>query len=470
MDGTHIKTALQSATDTKHVEIGEGAIRSVEDVFQASFGERSAVVVADDTTFDVAGEQVQSLLSDAGRSVVQPYVFGGTPTLYAGYENIVPLVESLQQHDAIPVAVGSGSLNDIAKRAAYECDRPYMVVGTAASMDGYTAFGSSIAKDGHKQTLTCPAPIAAIADLDILVAAPASMTSSGYGDLLGKVPAGADWIIADTLDVEKIDDHVWSLVQDPLRASIGRPAELRAGDRQAMDALIEGLIMSGLAMQAHRSSRPASGAEHQFSHLWEMEGLGRDDDPPLSHGFKVGVGSVAIAALYERLLQRDLSALDVQELRDRWPSRNEVEQSVRAAHTTPGLDVAAVEQTLGKYISADQLAERLALLHERWPQLRERLSHQLLPAAELREMLQAAGCPTHPSEIGLSRDAFKATYVRAQMIRKRYTVLDLLTETNLLNELVDELFAPGGFWAKDQASPILRDGRRGTTAFDHAGH
>jgi glycerol-1-phosphate dehydrogenase [NAD(P)+] len=62
-------------------------------------------------------------------------------------------------------------------------------------------------------------------------------------------------------------------------------------------------------------------------------------------------------------------------------------------------------------------------------------------------MLRAAGCPTGPAEIGLRRSAFKETYHRAQMIRRRYTVLDLATETGILGECVDELFAPGGFWA-----------------------
>jgi len=200
-------------------------------------------------------------------------------------------------------------------------------------------------------------------------------------------------------------------------------------------------------MQAHGSSRPASGAEHQFSHLWEMEGLGHDRRPPLSHGFKVGLGSIAIAALYERILERDLAVLDIEALRGVWPTLDEVEEAVAAAHTTPGLDEAAVEETLAKYIDADQLGQRLALLRERWPALRERLGEQLRPAARLRDMLRAAGCPTSPAEIGLRRSAFKETYRRAQMIRRRYTILDLAAETGLLGECVDALFAPGGFWA-----------------------
>jgi glycerol-1-phosphate dehydrogenase [NAD(P)+] len=200
-------------------------------------------------------------------------------------------------------------------------------------------------------------------------------------------------------------------------------------------------------MQAHASSRPASGAEHQFSHLWEMEGLGHDRRPPLSHGFKVGVGTVAIAALYERLLERDLAALDVDALARAWPGPDQAEAAVRAAHTTPGLAEAAVAETLAKHADPATLARRLAVLADRWPALRDRLRAQLLPAAEVRERLAAAGAPSHPSELGLRTEAFRDTYRRARMIRRRYTVLDLAAETGTLEELVGELFAPGGFFA-----------------------
>ena len=163
--------------------------------------------------------------------------------------------------------------------------------------------------------------------------------------------------------------------------------------------------------------------------------------PPLSHGFKVGVGSVAIAASTSGL-ERDLGALDVDGLRRAWPGPEAAEAAVRAAHTTPGLDEAAVAETMAKHADPETLGRRLELLADRWPGLRDRLQEQLIPAARLRELLAAAGCPTRPSELGLTASAFRATYERARMIRRRYTVLDLAAETGLLGELVDELFAP----------------------------
>jgi glycerol-1-phosphate dehydrogenase [NAD(P)+] len=436
-----IQAALADATDTEQVAIGPGAVGAVAEVFGRTFGERAAVVVADATTWRVAGDRVQRALAAAGRGTEAPYRFPPDTFVEATYGNVERLRAAFDTHHAVPVAVGSGSLNDLVKRAAHEAGRPYLSVATAASMDGYTAFGAAITRDGYKQTMTCPAPRAVVADLDLLAGAPADMTASGYGDLLGKVTAGADWLVADALGIEPVDPKVWELVQGPLREAIGRPGDLAAGDRGALERLVEGLVSSGLAMQAHASSRPASGAEHQFSHLWEMEGLGHDRRPPLSHGFKVGVGSVAIAALYERLLARDLAALDIEALRRSWPTREQAQAAVRAAHTTPGLDEAAVAETTAKWVDADALGRRLTLLADRWPALRDRLQEQLVPAERLRELLAAAGCPTRPSQLGLPASAFRHTYRRARMIRRRYTVLDLAFETGLLDQLVDELSA-----------------------------
>jgi glycerol-1-phosphate dehydrogenase [NAD(P)+] len=359
---------------------------------------------------------------------------------------VLELEEALCAHDAIPLAVGSGTINDLTKLAAHRCGRPYAVVATAASMDGYTSFGASITRDGYKQTMACPAPLAVVADVDILAEAPAAMTASGYADLLGKVTAGADWIVADALERERIHPHAWSLVQASLREWTAQPHLLQRRERTAVERLTEGLIFAGLAMQAARSSRAASGSEHQFSHLWEMQGLahaGRE----VSHGFKVGIGSIASAALYETLLRRDLACLDVERLCRAWPSREDIERDVRRSHPIPVMAENAVAQSLAKHPSPEELRQRLRLLEERWGGLRERLERQLLSAERLRELLRAAGSPTDPGEISLDLDRVRRSYALARQIRSRYTVLDLAAEAGCLEACVAELFAPGGFWA-----------------------
>lgn len=446
MDSQRLGAALQEASDTRRVSIGRGALAGVAGLFTQEFAGRSAIVVADETTYGVAGGEVQRRLGGAGCGPKEPFVFPSKPALHADFRHVLELEEALRAHDAIPLAVGSGTINDLTKVAAHRCGRPYAAVATAASMDGYTAFGAAITRDGYKQTMACPAPRAVVADVDILAEAPAAMTASGYADLLGKVTAGADWLVADALERERIHPQAWSLVQDSLRQWTAEPQLLPRRDRAAVERLTEGLIFAGLAMQAARSSRAASGSEHQFSHLWEMQGLehaGRE----VSHGFKVGIGSIASAALYEALMRRDLVSLDVEGLCRAWPSREAVERDVRRSHPIPVMAENAAAQSLAKHPSAEELRQRLRLLQERWGELRERLVRQLLPAERLRELLRAAGGPADPSEIGLDRDRVRRSYALARQIRSRYTVFDLAAETGRFDACVEELFAPGGFWA-----------------------
>lgn len=428
--------------------IGVGVLPRVAELFRENFGEQRAIIVADATTFSVAGHAVVEHLQQAGLTLEAPFIFPDPATLHADYERVTELRATLCQTPAIAVAVGSGTINDITKLASHECGKPYMVVATAASMDGYVAFGAAITLDGFKQTISCPAPQAMLADAAILAAAPTPMTASGYADLLGKVTAGADWILADAIGVEPIMAQAWNLVQPNLRKWIGRPAELQAGNLSAAEDLIEGLVMGGIAMQISQSSRPASGSEHQFSHLWEMEGLALNGTP-VSHGFKVGLGSLAIAALYEWLLKQDLKELDFGMRCAAWPTRAALEQEVRSAHPIPFLADKAVDMTLAKHLEPQDLAERLRQLQQQWPSLRERLQAQLLPAGQLRGLLRSAGCPTAPSEIGLTRAALKETFRRARQIRSRYTVLDVMWETGYLDTAVEALFAPGGFFGAE---------------------
>ncbi|SEE87034.1 sn-glycerol-1-phosphate dehydrogenase [Ruania alba] len=442
-----IDQALADATDTRAIAIGTDVLESTGAVYAELFGTRTAIVVADENTWAVAGAAVTSSLEAAGVPLVEPYVFPGVPTLYASYENVSTLREHLRPLDAIAVSIASGTLNDLTKLASGELEREYLNVATAASMDGYTAYGSSITKDGFKQTIFCPAPAGLVADQRILAAAPPRLTATGVGDLIEKVPAGADWIIADELGIEPIEQGVWDLVQGPLRASLSNPEGLRDGDTDAISGLTEGLIMSGLSMQAYQSSRPASGAGHQFSHLWEMEKLGMDDEPPLSHGMKVGLGTISLCALYEVVLRRDLAGVDVEAAVAAWPSWSEREAQIRATFPDDLVE-ATVAQSRAKHLEAEQLRERLALVQQKWPQIAERVREQLLPAAEIERILDVVGAVTHPAQIGVDAGRFRETYFRAQAIRSRYTLLDLLFETGLLTECVDELFADGGFWAE----------------------
>jgi glycerol-1-phosphate dehydrogenase [NAD(P)+] len=169
-----------------------------------------------------------------------------------------------------------------------------------------------------------------------------------------------------------------------------------------------------------------------------MRGLRTPQGEP-SHGFKVAVGTATMAALYERLLALDLDGRNVEAQVRAWPSWEVVAADVRRTHPDPRLAAQAVAESRAKYLTGDELRARLRRLRERWPALRERLRTQLLPAAEVRRLLRAAGCPVGPGEIGLAPGALPTSVLAARQIRRRYTALDLAAETGVLELLLVSL-------------------------------
>lgn len=444
--------ALASARETRDLVLGRGVLVETGAVFARHFPGRRAVIVTDARLWPVAAEAVAGGLAAAQVAGLPPFVFHD-PALYAEFGRVTELEAALRAHDAIPVAVGSGTINDLVKLAAHRAGREgYLCVATAASMDGYTAFGASITFEGAKQTFNCPAPRAVVADLDLIANAPPEMTAAGYADLLAKVPAGADWLLAEALGVEAVDARAWAIVQGGLRAALADPAGARRGAPGAIGPLIEGLMLGGFAMQWAQSSRPASGAEHQFSHLWDMEHHTHRGAAP-SHGFKVGVATHAVTRFYEALLACDLRALAVEDCVRQWAaSPLNDEAAIRARFAGTDFVETAVNEVRAKAIAPAALHEQLVRLRERWPDLQTSLRAQLLPAAEVKRRLEAVGAPSEPEHIGLSRARLRATFTRAAHIRRRFTVLDVALRTGLLEPLLDRLFGPGAVW--DTATPL----------------
>jgi glycerol-1-phosphate dehydrogenase [NAD(P)+] len=444
--------ALGSARETRALVIGRGVVRDTARVFQEQFPGRRAILVADPTTFRVAGQATAAALQTGGIAMAAPFIFTDQ-ALYAEFHFVEVLEAALRAHDAIPVAVGSGTINDLVKLTSHRLSRPYLCVATAASMDGYTAFGASITFEGAQQTFDCPAPRAVVADIDILGAAPSAMTASGYADLMAKITAGADWILADALGAEPIDSRAWAIVQGGLREALADPAGARRGEASALTPLVGGLMLGGFAMQWLKSSRPASGAEHQFSHLWDMEHHTHQGVAP-SHGFKVGVATLAVTRLYEQLLAFPMAKLDVDACVARWPEAAATEMEIQRIFAGSGFTATALKETHAKHISPAALHAQLQRLREVWPQLQARLRDQLMPSAELECRLNAVGAPTTPEAIGLTRDRLRDSFVRAHHIRRRFTVLDVARRTGLLDRLLAGLFGPGAVW--DLNTPASR--------------
>ena len=440
-----IERALQRTTDTKDLFLGAGVVSRTGEMFAKLFPSQKAIIVADLNTWEVAGKAVFASLEAMGIEQEEPHIFTDEE-FYAEWKHIESLKARLEKCDAVAIAVGSGVLNDLTKYTSHLLGRKYMCVGTAVSMDGYTAFGASITKDGNKQTFNCPAPYGFVMDPVIAAAAPKELAASGYADLIAKIPAGADWMLADAMGSEAIDKFAWDLVQNGLRESLGDPAAVFAGDVEKTEALSEGLLMSGFAMQAIQSSRPASGTEHQFSHCWDMEDLcfgGKH----VSHGFKVGIGTLASTASLEFLLEKDIENLDVEKCVEAWKSWEEQEQEIREVFEgKPGHIARGLKETRDKYIDKDGLRKQLEALKTAWPTLKEQIREQIIPFAEVRENLRLVGAPYEPEHIGVSRERMRKTFSYIPYMRSRFANIDVVYRCGFMAELMERLFGEGGVW------------------------
>ena len=440
-----IESALQRARDTKALITGQGVVNRTAEMFASLFPGQKAIIIADENTWEVAGKDVQASLDKAAITSYPAFIFT-SKDFYAEWQHIETLKTHLENLDAIAIAVGSGVINDIVKLTSHLLGRKYMCVGTAASMDGFTAYGASITKDGNKQTFDCPAPLGFVMDSVIAAAAPKELAASGYADLIAKIPAAADWMIADAIDSEKIDTFAWDLVQNGLKESLADPAAVFAGDIEKTQALADGLLMSGFAMQAISSSRPASGTEHQYSHCWDMEDLCYDGKH-VSHGFKVGIGTLMSTAELEFILEKGFSDIDIDKCVEGWKTWEEMESEIRKVMTgKPGHIDRGLVEAKGKYVDADGLRKQLETLKAVWPELSERIRQQIIPFSEVREKLKLVGAPYEPEMIGVSRERFRQTVSYIPYMRSRFTNIDVIYRLGWMDEFIERMFGKGGIW------------------------
>ncbi len=464
-----IAAALKLATDTKVFRMGQGVTKEAPEVFKECFPGRKAAVIADVNTWPALGEKVFNLFREAGIEAAEYIIdkkefhadwryvdlvdrviegdFEGARRIEndPDYIESDPLKSFRTASDEyyIAVSVGSGVINDLCKLCSYHHSQQYLTLPTAASVDGYSSFGASISYHNAKQTFECTAPVAIIADIDVIANAPKDMTAAGYADLAAKIPAGAEWMIADLMGTEPIDPPAWHVLQDVLDDMLSNPEGVANGDPQAVANLFEGLTLSGIAMQAARSSRPASCCDHLFSHIMDMTGH-QYNGHLVSHGFQVSVGTLTMCAVFDEFFKLDLSDLDVDGCVAAWPTlEQEQERALELFRDFPSPRLGYNEITK-KYDDAETVRKQLETLKKVWPEFKESLQRQMYSFGKMKNLLKAAGAPYDPAHIGITRQQLKDMFPIVQMMRFRFNLLDLGKRAGFYDTMVEGVFAEEG--------------------------
>ena len=331
------------------------------------------------------------------------------------------------------IALGAGTVNDIAKMAATLSGVPYIALGTAASMNGYASGIAAILVDGLKTTLPARPPRAIVLDSKVLCQAPPALAAAGLGDLLSKPVSTADWWLGNRLEGSGFESLPGRIVDEAVARATENAAGLPAANEASHEALAQALVLSGVSMVVAGSSSPASGGEHLLSHLWDMEALILGRELRL-HGAQVGVATCLCAALYQELIELESPNFP------KTPSWPRTAERIRIAHGE--LAEAVLPQAEKKFAG---FAARSALLDAEWPQIRAEMAGLGLPtASEIRTVLETAGAPATLESLGIEKDEAFDTLSRARDIRDRYTVLDLAFELGFFPGGIRQVIARAG--------------------------
>lgn len=333
--------------------------------------------------------------------------------LHADEKATAAVLSRMEPQTEILIAVGGGTIHDIARFCACERGIAFVSVPTAASVDGFCSKVAAMTWRGFKKTIPAAAPALVVADTDIIKKAPARLVKSGIGDILAKYTALADWKISSLLTGEALCPKIYDMVKAAADAAVAGVPGIIAGEGGAYENVMYALLLSGLAMQLHGSSRPASGAEHHISHLIEEEPAMLKAAFPAMHGEKAGVGAVLAAAEYHRLAEaQDISALTG-------------EYSPLPSEEIRRFFGGELAEAILRENSADCLrAVSRRRLIECWPEIRSMVA-EIPPAEELSRILEGLCAKRGPEDIGIAASRLPDLLDYSPFVRNRLTLMRL---------------------------------------------
>jgi glycerol-1-phosphate dehydrogenase [NAD(P)+] len=289
----------QHKIEMKHIYVGEGVHTKIVDIVKEILP-KEILIVCDKNTYKALGKSVESKIIEAGFNYKNIILSSGEGDLVPDERTIGRLLVEVSDETELLVAVGSGTINDVSRIVSARTKIPYVIVGTAPSMDGYASTVSPLIIDKTKLTYPGTHPYAILADSTIMKDAPFEMICAGFGDILGKYTALSDWMLSHKIYDEYFCKTTEKLVREAMNKCFASIEGAVNRDPKAIEYIAEALILSGVAMTLTGNSRPASGAEHHLSHYWEIDKLSRDLEHPL-HGNSVGVGTIISAWIYKEL-------------------------------------------------------------------------------------------------------------------------------------------------------------------------
>ena len=413
--------------------IQKGAVDNIAK-YVKKFGGKKAFLFADINTYPIAGDKIRLLLEKDNISCTE-YIFGENH-LEPDEKAVGSLIMNYDSDSDVIIGLGSGVINDIGKILSKTTGKPYIIVATAPSMDGYASGSSSMAMDGIKVSLNTRCPDVIIGDIDILKTAPIHMIKSGLGDMLAKYTSICEWRISNVINGEYYCENIARFVRASLKKCVSNAAGILEKDEESIASVMEGLIGCGTAMDYAGMSRPASGVEHYLSHVWDMRTL-EFGTPCDLHGIQCAIGSLYSIKAFETLF--DIIP-DIEKGRA-YAESFDFEDWSRQLTDFIGNGAKAMihlEEKEQKY-NVEKHRKRIGVISENWDKILDIIKEELPSSVEFEKILDTIKCPKTVEEIGLDRSILPMTFKSAKDIRDKYVLPRLMWDLGILDETVNNI-------------------------------
>ena len=402
--------------------VGTGAAQRLAK-FLSELGVRRALLVLDENTRAAGAEVLLPALAEQGITV-EEHAYPAGP-LEATDTEANKVAASAEGLDGV-IALGAGTLSDLAKQAGTLNKIPCVIFPTAPSMNGYTSGIVALKVRGLKRTLPCTPALGVFADPEVVATAPQRMVAAGVADFLSKCSSNTDWQVSHHLRDVFFTPRPRQLVGDVQDRIFANASAIGAGDPAAIGIAMEALLTSGFGMIVAGSSSPASGGEHLISHFIDMkhalEGIPND-----LHGLQVGVATIYTLGLWEQILGLDPAAIDVEDCVAAQPSEAQVKEWVfEDWGDKVGEEVWA--QWLEKQLDEHGLRAEVTRFKEQLAAIRSDLETDFRPPQQVSDCIAACGGPITAEDLLAPAAVFHHARGRARYLRNRFTVLDLAAE------------------------------------------
>ena len=432
-------------TPFRTIRLGRGVVDEIPALAEKILGgkPRRPVVIYDQAIEHIIVPAVIDRLRAAGMPVV-PYPMAEEPghLLDSGIENGDQAAAEIGQTADLLIAAGSGVICDLTKWIATKLDKPFILCGTAPSMNGYTSITATITENDIKISKFLNPADAVLMDVDIVKDAPMPMIHAGMGDLAARAICNADWKLGALLKGSYFCPLPYQMTAENEARFLASALGISQRDPEAVEHLSEAILLSGLSMTIlEGETSPSSGAEHVISHFWDLLTHTRGAVKNF-HGAQVGVGTMIMLALYQYLREVDTSRIDPQTLLRSRPSMEEIEAENRALYGDKAESFNRVAR--GKRIPDAEYPGYVRGVLNNWDSMWTALDPYIAPIERIREPFDLAGVPYSLASVHRTRDQAREALLHGSHYRPRYTALDLLWELGLFPHAADEILDRAG--------------------------